>query len=109
MSELSEAFGRLQWRYERAKKHSKTEIARKQIDNDLELLRNSYVRYEHLLTALFEVANGEDSGEYYLPVQLLVIRGYYEAWKAYGLSNVDAIDAALTEGCPHNYFLQIGK
>ena len=109
MSELSDAFGRLQFRYERAKKLSKTEKARKQIDHDLELLRNSYVRYEHLLTALFEAANGQDSIEYYLPVEFLVIRGYYEAWKAYGLSNVDAIDAAITDGCPHNYFLHLTK
>ena len=103
MSELEQAFARLKFRYERAKKYSKTDQDRCKIDSDLQVLISSYQQYERMLQILLDYSISgtfEDPNYEQMSVDLIILIGQISRWKEYGLDDVDALIWAIRYGCP---------
>lgn len=109
MSELKSALSRMLWRYERAKEFSQNESGKKQIERDSTLIIESYSRMQEVtLELLFLSVSGDNDNRNFelvdMPLEIRIIYMHYERWIGYGLSRYDALDAAITDGCPAQYF-----
>tara|TARA_R110001599_G_scaffold129074_2_gene303139 strand:- start:2148 stop:2519 length:372 start_codon:yes stop_codon:yes gene_type:complete len=103
MSELESAFGRLVHRYERAKKYSKSEQSRRQIDEDLQIMMQSYTQYERMLQVLLEYAisgSFDDLNYEHMSVDLIILTGQISGWKTFGFNDIDALVWSIKYGCP---------
>ncbi len=109
MSELKDALSRMLWRYERAKEFNQTDSGKEQIERDAKLIIDSYAQMQELtLELLFlSVVGNYDNPTFELvdmPIEIRLIWIHYQKWIDYGLSKYDALDAAITDGCPLQYF-----
>jgi hypothetical protein len=110
MSKLAEALSRMLWRYEKAKSFTESQSGKDQIDADSRVIVDSYIGYEQMSLEIFycSVSGDVDNPDFDLMnVDTIILWGNFQKWKNHGLEDFDALDAAITEGCPFNYFEQL--
>ena len=110
MSELADALSRMLFRYDRAKSFTESQSGKDQIDADSRVIVDSYIGYEQMALEIFYCSV---SGDVHNPdfdtmnVNTIILWTNFQKWKKHGLEDFDALDAAITDGCPFNYFEQL--
>ena len=107
MSELADALSRMLWRYEKAKSFTESQSGKDQIDADSRVIVDSYIGYQLIALEIFymSVSGDIDSPDFdNMNVDTIILWADYQKWKKHGLDEYDALDAAMTDGCPFQYF-----
>jgi hypothetical protein len=110
MSELADALSRMLWRYEKAKSFTESQSGKDQIDADSKVILESYIGYQTIALEIFymSVSGDFDDPDFErMDVDLIILWANFKKWEKHGLEGFDALDAAITEGCPFQYFEQL--
>jgi hypothetical protein len=110
MSELAEALSRMLWRYDKAKSFTESQSGKDQIDADSRVIVDSYIGYQLMALEIFycSISGDVENPDFdSMNVDTIILWGNFQKWKKHGLEDFDALDAAITDGCPFNYFEQL--
>ena len=107
MSELADALSRMLWRYDRAKSFTESQSGKDQIDADSRVIIDSYIGYEQMALEIFycSISGDFDNPDFeQMNIDTIILWANFQKWKKHGLEDFDALDAAITDGCPFVYF-----